>query len=864
MNNVHTILAPHANHAQIISDLLKQDKAKAGVSLLPFHIFLSQLSDKSNDTALFVQAYDIIFNNRSSFLTLKDSLHYPEIVKQLVLFVKEMISYDIEIESLPESNPKEKDIKHIVYLIYDLFKHSITLSKIKKHIVDASEISIYPFYMSIFDHQVTQFLIKKKATYKSYPTFINPTKKAHYALNTSKEAEAITQHLFKHPNQKTLIVCCEQSTLPLMLTTFLSRYQLSYSIDITFRPSIVVDYYLLLVDFYLTNDIESLLEICASKIFDSKSQTELIQYINLRKCTLDDLMRPLIHYQNASFTSSIDKRDQQQLISLEIMAETQRQAIEQYLHNNESSPYVMAFNVLAKNINDFDELEQQTFFKMKEIIEDTIKTSTQTDQLRSLLEYLLLSIQPTSLKANENIHITNLKNGYQSGYDQVIVAGANQQHFPAFSKQTGIIDENYLEKINYPTLEERLSHHIKQLDYIYTCAPSIIFSYSTSTFEGKIQSESFDLIQDIPKSPWKISKFGEVPKKTYKLKPAIAKDLFFKEDSVYGSVSSFEVFFNCHYRYFLKSGLKLSNNDVEPTLVALMGTIAHNIVEDLKKNKISEYDEVQLKHKVSEYFKDLYTIYPTQVAYWQFIETRLFAQLSLAIQRLLAAEKDTSFEFFQAELQFEQSWELDATHKVILKGFIDRIDKTTDFIRILDYKSSEKNLSYKEVKAGLQLQLLTYAIVADNLFTQKISSVHYFSFLNEVVDIHSQKVNRNKIDVTTKDDYLKLFYNRHKLNSWFLDEEASMYHSDMFVKQLTSTGKVRKNGLYDKVKIHEFLLTTYSYLVDTLEKGDILRNPVKNACTYCDFKRICVFKDKYRELPDFDVENTLKGEKENA
>ncbi len=47
-----------------------------------------------------------------------------------------------------------------------------------------------------------------------------------------------------------------------------------------------------------------------------------------------------------------------------------------------------------------------------------------------------------------------------------------------------------------------------------------------------------------------------------------------------------------------------------------------------------------------------------------------------------------------------------------LMGRIDRVDKAEDeneiFLRVLDYKSSEKDLNLTEVYYGLALQMLTY------------------------------------------------------------------------------------------------------------------------------------------------------------
>src|SRR5690554_3521252 len=800
---------------------------------------------------------------KSTCLILTNSLHYPEIVQQLISFTKECISYDIDFESLPCSTAKEKDIKKCVRAIAPLFQESPTIDLIKKNIQDASEITIYPFYQTLFHKKIVDYLVSINATTKNYKNFESPEKTVYFALNQAREAEAIAQWILTNRDQKVLLICCETSTLPLMLTSSLERYGINHSIDFSFKPPVIVDHFLILYRYYLRKDIASLKECLSNAVFSNDTFNELLTYINLINLTYNDLFKPLTHYQNIDQYNTLDKRDQIKLKKLEQKAEEQRNTLLKYLDANDN-PLMLAFDRLASNIANYDSMQRQVLFNIKETVEQVLFSKLDSEAHYIVIEYLLSSLSLSKSAKPTNVTITSLENGYQTGYDCAIILGANQQNYPGFSKKTGIIDEEYLKNINYPTLESRLLFHTQQLNRIMNVSPEIIISYSTSTFEGKTLSESFDLVQAIPKKPWPLYVFGNRLENNYSLSPSIAQELFFKDKSLFGSVSSFEVFFQCHYRYYLQVGLKLSKNDVEPTLVAMIGTIAHGIVEDLSLSAYEKLTDEQLKEKISHYFIDLYKLYPHQKKYWDFIELRLFNQMKLELIRLQESEKSTDFKFKEAEKEFLEPWIVNDNQKIIIKGFIDRVDMTNDFFRILDYKSSEKNLSYAKVKAGLQLQLLTYLVIADHMFLQKASGVHYFSFLNKVVDIVSQKVSNNKLITYSENEYIEFFHKKHKISSWFVNDDASMYHSDWFIKNITKTNKINKSGLYDLSKIKDFLEHIYASMATTLENGKILRNPTKDACTYCDFKYICIFKGKVRDYEDYQVENTLKGDDSNA
>ena len=78
--------------------------------------------------------------------------------------------------------------------------------------------------------------------------------------------------------------------------------------------------------------------------------------------------------------------------------------------------------------------------------------------------------------------------------------------------------------------------------------------------------------------------------------------------------------------------------------------------------------------------------------------------------------------------------DLDNDKKVEITGKIDRIDiaKTPEgkYVRIIDYKSSAKDINLNEVVAGLQLQLLTYLDAVCNIEDVMPAGVLYFNLID--------------------------------------------------------------------------------------------------------------------------------------
>ena len=119
--------------------------------------------------------------------------------------------------------------------------------------------------------------------------------------------------------------------------------------------------------------------------------------------------------------------------------------------------------------------------------------------------------------------------------------------------------------------------------------------------------------------------------------------------------------------------------------------------------------------------------------------------------------KYSDFEVLGHEIEFNKGkqyepivLELNNGKKVEITGKIDRVDiaKTTDgnYIRIIDYKSSIKNIDLNEVVAGLQLQLLTYLDATCKIENMLPAGVLYFNLIDPIIN-SNKNLSEDQIDV---------------------------------------------------------------------------------------------------------------------
>lgn len=205
------------------------------------------------------------------------------------------------------------------------------------------------------------------------------------------------------------------------------------------------------------------------------------------------------------------------------------------------------------------------------------------------------------------------------------------------------------------------------------------------------------------------------------------------------SYSKMEVYKNCPYQYDLKYNQGKYSSD---TSIALeVGSLLHYVLEQKGKSlvlgqfidygKLNQiiYNGTQETDKKTK--EQLVGISDLKKKYWEIwsvpdTEGRTYDQKLELFDKVLHSEmEDDDWTPYLFEHSFEFVW----NNRVIIKGFIDRIDQKDGEFRTVDYKTSKK--VYDSSKLATSLQFGIYALAILNEFGKlPIESLYRFILLD--------------------------------------------------------------------------------------------------------------------------------------
>ena len=219
------------------------------------------------------------------------------------------------------------------------------------------------------------------------------------------------------------------------------------------------------------------------------------------------------------------------------------------------------------------------------------------------------------------------------------------------------------------------------------------------------------------------------------------------------SVSKLEQYRKCPFSFHLKYGLKLKEKPEFQLRNIDTGSFMHEIVEkffeqiDVKGINIKQLQEEDVQKIVSqiinEYLKLPKNYLYTSTPKFRSLTQKLKKVVTQSIVYIVYQLKNSSFEVCGTEVEFSDKssyepikLELDTGEQIEVTGKIDRIDiaknENGKYLRIIDYKSSAKNIDLNEVICGLQIQLLTYMDAASRLEEAIPAGILYFGLMEHV------------------------------------------------------------------------------------------------------------------------------------
>ena len=348
-------------------------------------------------------------------------------------------------------------------------------------------------------------------------------------------------------------------------------------------------------------------------------------------------------------------------------------------------------------------------------------------------------------------------------------------------------------------------------------------------------------------------------------------------DKLEVSISKLEKYRSCPFSYYLKYGLKLKPLEEYKMKSIDTGTFMHEVIDEFfhlireRNIEINELEEEQIYNIVDEIIDEKlelskYYIF-TSSDKFKILTNKLKKVLLKSMRYLIWQLKNSDFKVIANEVEFKKGKEykpivldLEDGKKVEITGKIDRVDmaKTIDgnYIRIIDYKSSVKNIDLNEVVAGLQIQLLTYLDATCKIENVMPAGVLYYSLIDPILKLDKPVISKEDIE----DEMKKKF----KMNGLILadvkvikmmDKTLDSGSSNNIPVYLDKQGNISesKSSVVSKSQFQDLMEYTNKIIKQISKEilsGNIDKKPYyqkknkKTACEYCEYKGVCTFKEE--------------------
>ncbi|MDQ0268798.1 helicase-exonuclease AddAB subunit AddB [Cytobacillus purgationiresistens] len=384
--------------------------------------------------------------------------------------------------------------------------------------------------------------------------------------------------------------------------------------------------------------------------------------------------------------------------------------------------------------------------------------------------------------------------------------------------------------------------------------------------------------------------------RTAQLSDQVSKDLY--GDTIQASVSRMELFHSCPFSHYAQHGLKLRERQVyrldAPDIGELFHAALKYITETVMANKMAwnemtkDQCEILAKEAVEMLAPKLQNEILLSSNRHYYIKRKLEQIISRASFIMSEHAKASGFAPVGLELGFGPNGELPSLAfplkngtRMELVGRIDRVDKAQDekgvFLRVVDYKSSAKDLNVNEVYYGLALQMLTYLDIiiahSNDLIGAEAdpAGVLYFH-------VHNPMISATKM--LSLEDIEKEIFKKFKMNGLLLGEENVVRLMDQTFETgdspIISAGFNKDGSLSKRSKVaskqefndlRRFVRHKYSLTGNQITSGQVDISPYKMKekypCTFCAYKSVCQFDEsldsnEFRILDTKSKEETLE------
>ena len=342
------------------------------------------------------------------------------------------------------------------------------------------------------------------------------------------------------------------------------------------------------------------------------------------------------------------------------------------------------------------------------------------------------------------------------------------------------------------------------------------------------------------------------------------------------SVSRLEQYKRCPFAFHMQYGLKLKEKEELKIQSMDTGNFMHEVIdsffENIDKNglNLKTIEDEDVKTIVNSIIDELLSSYKyyilSSTAKFKVLTRRLKKVVYESIEYIVYSIRNSKFEVLGHEIEFSNSGkykpiiiEMKDGKKIEITGKIDRVDIGTyedkKYVRIIDYKSSIKNIDMNQVEAGLQIQLITYLDAISIAEDFLPSGMLYLGLVDNII-----KSNRNMLDEDIKQEIRRKF----RMNGLVLadiniikmmDTKLDVGSSNIIPVTIKKDGEIsesKSNTLKQEkfTELQEKVNKTIKEISKEIFSGKIAIEPYNynkhTGCDYCEYKSICNFDPNFK------------------
>ena len=378
------------------------------------------------------------------------------------------------------------------------------------------------------------------------------------------------------------------------------------------------------------------------------------------------------------------------------------------------------------------------------------------------------------------------------------------------------------------------------------------------------------------------------------LSAEVARQLYAKHKYLRGSVTRFEKFTACPFRYFAEYGLKLKERTLYQLQSFDIGKFLHDVLrcygeallkEGKRWREISPQEQQLRCSRIVDTLKEQPDYMVLQSSSQnKHLLARLKKTVEFSIARLSQFDAASAFEPMAFEKSFglvdgdlpPLTYLLNDGNRLSLTGQIDRIDCVEVdgnlYYLVMDYKTGKADVALIDVFYGLKLQLLTYLLAvqkyADSIFAREaLPAAMLYCFLTIPFITESKKLNEVELK--------KALAKQGKMPGWALADadmlgQIDSTFNDAFgfirfaVKKDMEFTKATQPNVKDSEEFQtliDFVGDKFTQIGNRILAGDVRIEPYqlkeRTGCMYCPYGAVCRF-DKSLSCYQYEQLNLLE------